>query len=282
MAMIGALIIVFREVIEAGLIVGIVLAATRGLPGRALPIGGGIVGGVAGACVVAAFAGLISNAFSGAGQELLNASILLFAVVMLTWHNVWMARHGTELANDTRAVSQDIVSGRKSLIALAVVIGLAVLREGSEVVLFLYGVILAANEGAGSIAMGGVLGLLAGVCIAALSYAGLVAIPARHLFRVTGILIALLAAGMASQSMAFLRSGGFVDILDKTLWNTSSIVPQSSIVGRILQTLIGYTEAPTQLQFIAYMATLAGIYVLMRLFAAPLASRRPAVRKPAE
>jgi high-affinity iron transporter len=274
--MIGALIIVFREVIEAGLIVGIVLAATRGLAGRALPIGGGVVGGVAGACVVAAFAGLISNAFEGAGAELLNASILLFAVCMLTWHNVWMARHGSQLAADTRAVSNDIASGRRPLIALALVVGLAVLREGSEVVLFLYGVVLAAGDSASTIALGGVLGLVAGVAVAGFSYVGLIAIPARYLFRVTGILIALLAAGMASQAMGYLRAGGFVEALGTQLWDTSALVPQSSIAGRILQTLIGYSAAPTALQLVAYLTTLAGIYVLMRFFSAPLRARTAA------
>jgi high-affinity iron transporter len=267
--MIGALIIVFREVIEAGLIVGIVLAATRGLPNRALPISVGILAGVAGACVVAAFAGAISNMFAGTGQELLNASILLLAVCMLTWHNVWMARHGRELAMQTRAVSDDVASGRRPIAALTMVVGLAVLREGSEIVLFLYGVVLSAGESASSIALGGVLGLLAGVAIAALSYVGLLTIPTRYLFRVTSILIALLAAGMASQAVSFLRSGGFIEILGKQLWDSSGILPQSSILGKILQTLVGYSEAPTQLQLLVYVMTLATIYILMRLFSSP-------------
>lgn len=280
--MIGALIIVFREVIEAGLIVGIVLAATRGLEGRALPIGGGIFGGVAGACIVAAFAGFIANAFQGSGEELLNAAILLFAVVMLTWHNVWMARHGRELATEARSVSDDIARGRRPLIALAMVVGLAVLREGSEVVLFLYGVVLSAGEGASAIALGGVLGLAAGVAVAGLSYAGLLRVPSKHLFRVTSILIALLAAGMASQSMAYLRAGGFVEALGQQLWDTSGVLPQSSITGRVLQTLIGYSDAPSLLQLIAYLATLLGMYVLMRWFSAPVPMQQKVVRKPAE
>ena len=56
---------------------------------------------------------------------------------MLTWHNVWMARHGRELASEVRAVGQAVAEGSKSLFALAVVVGVAVLREGSEVALFL-------------------------------------------------------------------------------------------------------------------------------------------------
>src|SRR5262249_23842306 len=102
--MLGALIIVFREVIEAGLIVGIVMAATRGVPGRGRWITVGVAAGVLGAAVVAMFAGAISEEFQGAGQELFNASVLCVAVIMLMWHNAWMARHGREIATEMRRV----------------------------------------------------------------------------------------------------------------------------------------------------------------------------------
>jgi high-affinity iron transporter len=66
--MLGALIIVFREVIEAGLIVGIVMAATRGVTGRGRWVSFGVIAGIAGAAIVALFAGVISDAFQGSGQ----------------------------------------------------------------------------------------------------------------------------------------------------------------------------------------------------------------------
>src|ERR1700742_3147869 len=200
--MLAALIIVFREVFEAGLIVGIVLAVTRTVAQRNLWIGGGVLAGVLAACVVAAFAGALSNLFAGMGQEVFNAFILIIAVVMLTWHNVWMARHGKELAGELRAAGQAVVEGSKSLFALAVVVGVAVLREGSEVVLFLYGVIAGGDSGVG-VAIGGFLGLLLGVLVCLLTYLGRVRIPTRALFTTTTVLIALLAAGMAAQAAAF-------------------------------------------------------------------------------
>src|SRR4030088_3079442 len=159
--MLGALIIVFREVFEAGLIIGIVLAVTRTVRHRNQWIGGGgLVGGLA-ACLVAVFAGALSNLFAGMGQELFNALILVIAVVMLTWHNVWMARHGSELASELRSAGQGVVEGSKSLLALAVVVGVAVLREGSEVVLFLYGVV-AGGDSSWDVAFGGFAGLALG------------------------------------------------------------------------------------------------------------------------
>src|SRR5213082_3260781 len=154
--MIAALIIVFREVFEAGLIVGIVLAVTRTVPHRNQWIAGGVLAGVLAACVVAVFAGALSNLFAGMGQELFNAAILIVAVVMLTWHNVWMARHGSELAGELREAGRAVVEGSKSLLALAVVVGVAVLREGSEVVLFLYGVAASDGDSASNLLIGGI------------------------------------------------------------------------------------------------------------------------------
>src|SRR3974390_1980608 len=130
--MLAALLIVFREVFEAGLIVGIVMAVTVGVPGRTLWISGGVGAGVLGACVVALFTGGLSQLFGGAGQEVFNAGILAFAVLMLTWHNVWMSRHGRELAEELRAAGEAVVAGSKSLLALAIVVAVGVLGEGSE------------------------------------------------------------------------------------------------------------------------------------------------------
>ncbi|MEI9931383.1 MAG: FTR1 family protein [Rhizomicrobium sp.] len=113
--MLASLLIVFREVIEAGLIVGIVLAASRGVPRRALWVTYGVGGGVFGACLVAAFAGELESLFQGSGQEVFNAAVLALAVVMLTWHNVWMAGHGREMAREMRAVGAQVASGERTL-----------------------------------------------------------------------------------------------------------------------------------------------------------------------
>jgi high-affinity iron transporter len=262
--MLGALIIVFREVIEAGLIVGIVLAATRGVPERGWWVTIGVAGGVIGASIVAMFAGVISDAFQGSGQELFNASVLGVAVIMLMWHNAWMARHGREIADEMRRVGTAVSEGAKPLTALAVVVGLAVLREGSEVVLFLYG-ILASGTTVSAALIGGVLGIVAGAAFTALTYLGLLAIPNRHIFSVTSWLIALLAAGMAAQSVHFLNNAGVVVALDKTVWNTSWLLSENSIFGRMLHALIGYTEQPTQMQVLVYVLTLVAMYLLMRI-----------------
>ena len=268
--MIAALIIVFREVFEAGLIVGIVLAVTRSVPHRNLWIGGGVVAGVLAACLVAVFAGALSNLFAGMGQELFNALILTIAVVMLTWHNVWMARHGSELAGELRAAGQAVVEGSKSLLALAVVVGVAVLREGSEVVLFLYGVVAGSDDTALGVALGGFIGLLLGALVCVLTYAGLVRIPTRKLFTVTTVLIALLAAGMAAQAAAFLEKANWLTSMNNVVWDSSWLLSDASIPGKALHTLIGYTDQPTAMQLVVYVAILAVTFVLMRMYGGPV------------
>jgi high-affinity iron transporter len=262
--MLGALVIVFREVIEAGLIVGIVMAATRGVAGRGRWVGFGILAGLLGAAVVAAFAGVISQAFEGAGQELFNASVLGIAVIMLMWHNAWMARHGREIAEEMLKVGAAVSKGAKPLTALAIVVGLAVLREGSEVVLFLYGIMASGTSGS-ALLVGGVLGIAAGAAFTGLTYVGLLAIPNRYIFSVTSWLIALLAAGMAAQAVQFLNNAGVVVALDRTVWDTSWLLSDGSLFGKLLHTLIGYTERPTEMQLMTYIATLFAMFLLMRL-----------------
>jgi len=269
-----SLLIVFREVFEAGLIIGIVMAVTSGVAGRARWVAAGVAAGVLGACLVALFASGLSQLFGGSGQELFNAGILGFAVLMLGWHNVWMSRHGRELAADMRAAGEAVVAGSKSLAALSLVVTIAVLREGSEVVLFLYGV--AAAEGGASLGMliGGAIGLALGAFVCLLTYLGLITIPMKYLFSVTSTLIALLAAGMAAQAIAFLQQADILTAFDQTVWDTSWILSDESFLGRALHTLIGYVDQPTAMQLIVYAATLAVIAVLMKLVAAPSAPRQ--------
>lgn len=265
--MLGSLIVVFREVVEAGLIVGIIMAVTRGVHHRGLWVSAGIAGGVLGACLVAGSMNVLSAAFEGVGQELFNAAILGLAVVMLAWHNVWMARHGRELASEMRAVGQAVAAGTTSLAGLAAVVGIAVLREGSEVALFLYG--LSASEGgdAAGLLTGGLIGLLLGALVGFGTYLGLVRIPGKYLFGVTSALIAFLAAGMAAQTIAFLQQANTLNALNTPVWDTSNVLSDSSLFGRALHTLLGYTDQPTGMQVIAYALTLATIFLLMKVLA---------------
>ena len=113
--MFGASIIVFRESLEAALLIGIIAASTRGLPRRDRWLALGIGAGLAGSLLVAAATQSIANLADGSGQELFNAAILGVAVLMIGWHNVWMASHGKQMAGKAKQVGADIRSGRQAV-----------------------------------------------------------------------------------------------------------------------------------------------------------------------
>lgn len=261
--MLAVALIVFREVLEASLIVGIVMAATRGTKGRGLWVAIGVLGGLAGACTLAAFADVVATAASGLGQEILNAGVLFAAVAMLGWHNVWMKRHSRELATRIGGVGRSVVAGARPMYALAIVVGLALLREGSEAVLFLYGIATAGGPGAVEVLAGSLLAIAGGVAVGLALYLGLMRIPMRHIFAVTGWMILLLAAGMAAQGAHLLVQAGLLPPLGAQLWNTSALLPEDGLVGRVLHLLVGYSARPDGIEVLAYILTLALILGLM-------------------
>jgi high-affinity iron transporter len=254
---IGTAVIVFRETLEAALIVSVVLAATRGIRDRGYWIGGGVAVGLFGAVLIAAGAEAIASAFEGVGQELFNAAVLIAAVVMLGWHQLWMAEHGRALAGQLRALGDAVRSGGQTLAALAVAVALAVLREGGETVLFLQG--LATTEPKIEVAAGLVIGGLGGTIVGTLLYFGLVRIPVRHFFRVTGWLIVALAAGLAAQAARFLEQANVLPAIVPEVWDTSGVLSESSLSGQVMHVLVGYTAQPSLLQLIFYLATLAAL-----------------------
>lgn len=276
--MLPTAIIVFREVLEAALIIGIIAAATRAIPGRNRWLAAGVAAGLAGAGIVALGTERIAELASGVGQEIFNATVLGIAVVMLAWHNLWMSSHGAALAASARGVGGEIRDGRRECSVLLIVVGLAVLREGSETVLFLYGI--AASDGGASWPMlaGGLAGIAAGVVVGYAVYAGLLRIPLRWFFTATGILVLFLAAGMASQAARFLIQADVLPSLAAPLWDTSALLPQTSITGTLLRSLVGYEDRPAGMQVAFFVLVFVTIGAGMKWLNA--ASSQP-VRKAA-
>jgi high-affinity iron transporter len=267
--MFGTAIIVFREVLEAAIIIGIVAAATRDVPGRSLWLIAGLLAGLAGSGIVAASTDVIASFASGVGQELFNAIVLGIAVLMLAWHNIWMSSHGAELASRARNVGANIREGRSECSILLLVVGLAVLREGSETVLFLYGISSSDGGSANAMLFGGLIGVLAGVAVGYALYAGLLRIPMRWFFAATGTLVLLLAAGMASTAARFLIQADLLPSLMSPLWDTSASLPENGLPGMLLHSLIGYDARPVGMQVIFYISVLIIIGMGMKLSGKP-------------
>ncbi len=261
--MFGTAIIVFREVLEAALIIGIVAAATHNVPGSGRWLLAGLAAGLAGSAVVAASTEVISSFASGMGQELFNACVLGIAVLMLAWHNIWMSSHGAALAASARSVGSDIRDGRSECSVLMLIVGLAVLREGSETVLFLYG-IAASESGKSSMLLGGLTGMVLGIAAGYAIYVGLLRVPLRWFFKVTGILVLLLAAGMASQAARFLIQADLLPSLAAPLWDTSAVLPENGVAGMLLHSLAGYDSRPAGMQLVFYITVLLAIFAGMQ------------------
>lgn len=279
--MFAAALIVFRETLEAALLIGIIAAATRSLVGARRCLAGGVVLGAIGALALALTASQISAWADGVGQDLLNIAILTLALAMLLWHCIWVAGHGREMAAQARRLGEAVEGGRRAPYVLAVAAGLAVLREGAETVLFVSGTVTAADTAQPiALLLACAAGLAAGVIVGALTAFGLTRMAARHLFSVTHWLIAFVAASIASQLARALAQAGWLEVWSQPLWDSSWLLAQDSIVGTWLHALLGYDARPSGAQLAGYLAVLALIVIGTRMVG-PRAASNPSARNPA-
>jgi high-affinity iron transporter len=262
--MFSAALIVFRESLEAFLVISIMVAATRGISQRGNWIAGGVLLGLFGSAAVAMGMERLSSLADGMGQELFNVAILLIAVGMLAWHNIWMAAHGRELALQMKSAARSVAEGGTERSVILVVIALAVLREGSETVLFLYGVATGSEHGLRDTLAGAGLGFGAAGLVAGLMFWGLLRIPVSRFFAVTGVLVLLLAASMASQAARMLVQADLLPSLGAPLWDSSALLEQSTALGTLLHGLVGYDSQPAGMQVLVYVLVVLAIASGMR------------------
>ncbi len=261
--MLSTAIIIFREVFEIVLILGIVLAATRGIEGRMKWISGGVIAGLLGSATVAVFTDQISNIFNGVGQEILNASILFTASLLIGATVIWMHKHGKEMKAKMNHVGMSIAEGEIAHISLSIIIALAILREGSEIVLFMYSMLLVGKSTADLIS-GSLIGLVSGTVIGLAIYYGLLKMSTKYFFKVTSWLLILLVVGMVSQATGFLVAAGYFEGLSEVVWDSSALISDRSAIGQLLQALVGYTSHPTKIQLLLCAITLFGIVSLIK------------------
>ncbi len=260
--MIGSFIIVFREILEAALVIGVVAAAVKGLAHRGRWVSVGVGLGIAGAALIAAGIGIIARFAHGNGQEIFEASVLFAAGLMLAWHNIYMAHHGRELTQKLRTMGTAVLAGRASLVILIGVTALAMMREGSEIALFLYG-IAAGGISNWNLLGGSLIGLAAGAAVGFVLFVGLSRIPIKRLFQVSGWIILFIAAGMIARGAQFLIQAGYLPPLVVHVWDSSAIIAGNGILGRSLGALAGYTPAPALMQIMFWLVSFAVIGFLM-------------------
>lgn len=263
--MFATILIVFRESLEAALLVGVVAAATRGLAGRGRWLAAGVVAGFLGAVVLALLAGQLSGWLDGLGQDAVNIGVLSLALGMLLWHCVWVTAHTKAMVSDARRLGKSVQEGERTPWALLVVVSLAVLREGAETVLFVSGSLTGANAQPGFVLLAGAAGIVLGAFVGAAIYAGLTRVPTRHVFSVTNVLIALLAASLGSQLVKALSQAGFLESWTTPMWDSSPLLAQDSAFGTFMHALVGYDARPSAAQLFAYLAVLSFIFIGTRL-----------------
>jgi len=261
-----ALLIVWRESVEALLVIGILFAWLRQQPGRRHAMAylwGGVGLGLLLAGLLAGLMALAGNWMNGPAGEWFQAGLSLIASLLILQMAYWMARHGGQLRQQLqRDAGAALQQGR--LLSLSLLVTLAVAREGSETVIFLYGVSTTANPS--SLALGALLGLLLGLACFALLQAGSRFIAWRQFFLISEWLLILLGGALlisaldraSAQWMALELPEQLYNLIGTPLWDSSALLDDGSRVGTLLASLTGYRAMPSALQ-----ALLLGSYWLL-------------------
>lgn len=251
---ISAVIIILREVLEAALLISLLMSSSMVMGVSRRGVGAGIVLGVIGAGLVTWQFDLISESFEGVGQEVFNAALLGAMVLLLLVYSGYMQLAAVQLQ---RRISVPLVIA-------CLVVAIAVTREGMEVFIFIYGFSTIPAELL-SVLVGGAMGAGIGISLGVLIFYGLINLPRRLGMSVPLFLLALIAAGMASQAVVYLTQGGMVDAR-LPVWDTSSWISESSVTGQLLYALLGYEATPAASQLVLYGITLL-LFAAVALFA---------------
>jgi high-affinity iron transporter len=275
-----ALLIMLREGFEAALVVAIVFAYLRRI-GR-LDLGRAVWQGVGLAAAISLGVGVVVHLtignLEGAARLRSFAAISFLALCVLTWMVFWMRRQARAIKGDLEHRIDVALLGDNVAGALAAVAFFAVLREGIEAALFL---IAAATEDSGwSVLAGGFLGLGLASIVAWLVYYGGRSLPMKAFFTVTGVVLIVFAAGLASRTVLFLQGAGDLGSLSlngvydlrRYEWLT-----QSSEVGKFLAAMFGWDPRPSVEQVVVYLAYLVPV---LTLFLRPQPSGGPKVAPP--
>jgi high-affinity iron transporter len=270
-------VIALREGIEAALIVSIVLAYLKQL--GAADRSRLVWWGTAAAAVLSAAVGtaiFVAGAeFEGAGEQVFEGLVTLAAVGVLTWMIFWMRRQGARIKSDLQAkVDSALMAGGLALAGLAF---FAVLREGIETALFLYAAAKGTAVDGTAVApaaqvTGAVLGLALAVILGALLYRGGIRMNLRSFFRVTGLILVVVAAGLFAFALHELQEAGWLAFLETHAFDLSASLPDDSGVGAIVRGLVGYQADPTWLEvvgWLGYLLVVGGLFLRSPAVSAP-------------
>lgn len=273
--MLFSLLVTLREGIEIALVVTILLGYLRNIDQKRhfRQIWLGV--GVAAALSVAFGAALeaTSRELNGRVLEAFEGVTMLFAVSVLTWMVFWMKRQSAGISLDLRHRIDSALSGG-SVAALALLAFSAVAREGIETTLFLFAG--SANTSGSQFVLGGVLGFGIAAAVGVVIYYGAARLPLQQFFLVSGVVVVILAAGLLANALSNLHAAAIIDDLGSRPWDTESMIPMTSTMGKFLHTVLGYDSAPAMAQIVLYWSYI--VIILGAYFIVP-AGRRPEIRR---
>ena len=268
--MFAAYLIMLREGVEATLIVGIVASYLK-QSGRAhwLPMVWIGVGAAVAVCLAVGFALVSANhEFPQREQELFEGLVALLATGILTSMVFWMKKAARSIkAHLHDSIDNALRPGDRQGLALIGMVFFAVGREGLESLFFLLAIIQQ-SEG-WSVPLGAALGLASAVGVGFAIYYGGVELNLRRFFLWTGAFIIFVAAGLLAGAVRAFHEAGLWNGLQNTAFDLSSFLPQDSLVGTLLSSVLGYQDAPTVGEVLVYCAFLVPTLILFFSSAQP-------------
>ena len=253
--MLPTFVIGLREGVEAALIVGIVAAFLRKESGgaavmRAMWIG--VAAAIALCIATGTLLHIVDRDLPHREQEGVATVIALLAVGAVTFMIIWMRRHARSLAGDLRAsASSALATGTtRALVAMAF---FAVIREGLETVVFLLAAFGSASDPA-SAGLGAVLGIAVAVVIGVAIYRGGIKLNLSRFFRLTGVVLVFVAAGLVASALHTAHETGWLDAGQARALDLRWLVVPGTWTSSLLTGMLGLRPQPTVIEAAGYLA----------------------------
>ena len=258
--MLAAFLITARESLEASLLVGMLLAylTQTGYQAQHRQVWLGTLGAVVLSAFLTVAIVFTIGHLDGFAQEFFEGTLMLLAAGILTYVLLWMRQRGRDvnrtLRSDITAATTGGAAGAITLLSF-----LAVFREGLETALYL--ATIAVRGPATGVWAGAIMGVAMAVGVGNAVYRGSQVFKPRLFFQVSSAVLLVFGAGLVAQAtVTFQALGVFPGTI--ALWDTSALLPDSSTLGGILHTLVGYAATPSLLQVILWASYVALVLAL--------------------